>query len=193
MLKWILGIVAVLALLLIGTCWYGYRRLTEGGDTARVAMLTTPERVWHHLVHVDSLRTWQDSAATVTTTGDSVLAVGDTVRIETSFAGRATSAEQRMHWVVTRIDSPRVVVWAAIDDSTRMEIVRRTDSIAVAGDSVILTSHFGTPLIDSLRTADTGGGFARSLMGGVTKMASAAMRAIAERDLARLKARVETP
>lgn len=193
MLKWILGILGVLALLLVGTCWYGFRKLTSGGDSARVAIVTSPERVWHHLVYVDSLRTWQDSTARVSTTGDSVIAVGDTIRIESSFAGRATSAEQRMHWVVTRIDSPRVVVWAAIDDSTRFEVLRRTDSIATVGDSVILTSHFGSPLIDSLRAADSGSGLGRMLLGGATKMASAGMRAIAELDQARLKARLEGP
>ncbi len=193
MLKWILGILGVLALLLAGTCWYGYRELTSGGDTARVAIVAAPERVWQHLVDLDSLRAWQDSAATVTSTGGAVLAVGDTVRIETSLRGRPVGAEQRMHWVVARVDSPRVVVWTAIDDSTGIEVVRRIDSIAVAGDSVILTSRFGSPMIDSLRTADSGGGLARSLMGGVTKMASAALRAIAEQDLARLKARLERP
>ena len=39
MLKWILGIVAFLFLAVLGTCWYGYNKLTAGGDTAFVIHL----------------------------------------------------------------------------------------------------------------------------------------------------------
>jgi hypothetical protein len=192
MLKWILGGIAALALLLAGTCWYGYKRLTAGGDTARVAILTSPDRVWSHLIVLDSLRAWQDSSTTLTSTGDSVLEVGDTVRMESRVGSGVRTGNQRMLWVVSRVDSPRVVVWAARDDSTGMEVFQRIDSIGIAGDSVILSSRFASPVVDSLRQADSGG-LGQRILGGVGNMMSSAFRAMAERDLARLKARLEVP
>lgn len=191
MLKWILGILAALALLALGFCWRGYKELTAGGDTARVAIATTPQRLWDHLVIVDSVRSWQDSTARVTTSGDSVLAVGDTLRIETPMAPTGGSGSQRMMWVVERIEAPTVLVWGVRDDSTGTVLFRRTDSVAVVGDSVVLTSHFATPMIAAERTDS--GGLADRLLGGVGKMLTSAFRAIAERDLARLKARLEQP
>ena len=191
MLKWILGILGALLLLALGFCWYGYKELTAGGDTARVAIATSPERVWTHLVVVDSLRAWQDSGARVTTTGDSVLAVGDTLRIETPMSPTGGSGEQRMMWVVERVEEPTMLVWGVRDDSTGVVIFRRVDSLTVAGDSVILTSRFDSPVITQERTDSAG--FAGRLMGGVGKMVTSAFRAIAERDLARLKERLETP
>lgn len=189
MLKWILGILGALLLLALGFCWYGYKELTAGGDTARVAIATSPDRVWNHLVVLDSIRTWQDTGARVTTSGDSVLAVGDTLRIETPMSPTRGSGEQRMMWVVERMDAPTVLVWGVRDDSTGTVIFRRTDSIAVAGDSVVLTSQFDSPVITAERTDSAG--FAGRLMGGVGKMVTSAFRSIADRDLARLKARLE--
>ena len=38
MLKWILGIVLVLVVAVMGTCWYGYSKITSGGGVATVTV-----------------------------------------------------------------------------------------------------------------------------------------------------------
>lgn len=187
MLKWILGILAALVLLAFGFCYYGYQQVTSGGDTARVAILAPPERVWAHLVWPDSLARWQDSSTTVRASSDSLLVPGDTVWIR----GGGGSGSERMRWVVERVNAPWAIVWKATDDSTGMEIVRRTDSIAIVGDSTILLSQFAPTIIDSIQAADTSGGLGRRLLGAAGRITVGAMRTIAELDQARLKRMLE--
>jgi uncharacterized protein YndB with AHSA1/START domain len=190
MLKWILGIVAVLVVGLMGTCWYGYNKLTSGGSTATVTIAAAPERAWTYFTNPDSFRVWQDSNTVVTFSTDSLLAVGDTVWLE-SRGGSDNATRQRMMWALERVEAPRLLVWAARDDSSRVEIVRRTDSLVAVGDSVRVVSVFDTPGMDSIRVGDSVGGFGGRLLGGASKMAAGAMRMLAERDLARLKVRLE--
>jgi hypothetical protein len=190
MLKWILGIVLVIIVAVMGTCWYGYTKITEGGGTTAVTVATTPERAWQYFTMPDSFSTWQDSSTAVRFSTDSALAVGDTVWLE-SREQSASNTRQRMMWVLERAEAPRLLVWAARDDSTRVEIVRRTDSLVAVGDSVRLVSSFTSPVMDSIRVNDSVGGMGSRLLSGAGKMAAGAMRLLAERDLARLKARLE--
>ena len=189
MLKWILGIVLVLIVAVMGTCWYGYSKITGGGGVTSVTVATTPERAWNYFAMPDSFRVWQDSASTVTFSTDSMLAVGDTVWLESRTPGSAAS--NRMRWVVQQMDAPRLVVWSARSDSSSVEIVRRTDSIVAMGDSVRLVSVFDTPAMDSMSVNDSVGGIGERLLSGAGKMAAGAMRMLAERDLGRLKAILE--
>jgi uncharacterized protein YndB with AHSA1/START domain len=189
-LKWILGIVLVIIVAVMGTCWYGYKKITAGGGTAAVTVATTPERAWHYFTMPDSFRVWQDSSTTVRFSSDSTLAVGDTVWLQ-SREQAATTTRQRMMWVLERAEAPRLLVWAARDDSSKVEIVRRTDSLVAVGDSVRLVSSFTSPAMDSIRVNDSVGGMGGRLLSGAGKMAAGAMRMLAERDLARLKARLE--
>jgi len=193
MLKWILGAVALLALILFGMCWYGYNQLTKGGDTAQVAIMTTPDRVWAYLTIPDSIRSWQDSSVTMTISGDSTLAVGDTVMLEETSTRSGNQPRHRMLWIVTRMTEPQAITWAARDDSTGMVILRRTDSLAAFADSVVVISRFEAPLTDSLRQGDSTGALAERFLTGASKLATAAMRTMAESELARLKARLEGP
>jgi hypothetical protein len=189
MLKWILGIVLVLIVAVMGTCWYGYTKITSGGGIATVTVATTPGRAWNYFTMPDSVRVWQDSGSTVTFSTDSVLAAGDTLWLESRSPGSAST--QRMRWTLEHMDIPRVLVWSARDDSSRVEIVRRTDSIVPLGDSVRLVSVFVSPAMDSISASDSVGGFGERLLSGAGKMAAGAMRMLAERDLGRLKARLE--
>ena len=189
--KWILGIVAVLVVGVMGTCWYGYTKLTGGGGVATVTVASTPERAWGYFTTPDSFRVWQDSGATVRFSNDSALAVGDTVWLEDR-EQRVSTTRQQMMWVLERMEEPHRLVWAARSDSSQVEIVRRTDSLVAVGDSVRLVSSFTSPAMDSIGTSDSVGGFGQRLMSGAGKMAAGAMRMLAERDLAKLKARLES-
>jgi hypothetical protein len=134
---------------------------------------------------------WRDSSTVLTASTDSILAVGDTVWER---GRRSTGAGgERIWWVVERVNAPVAIVWRATDDSTGLDIVRRTDSIATAGDSTILMSRFSPTILDSPQARDTsgGGGLSRRILGGMGKMMVGATRAIAELDQARLKARLE--
>ena len=96
-----------------------------------------------------------------------------------------------MSWVLEQKEAPGLLVWAARDDSTRVEIVRRTDSLVVAGDSVRIVSVFSSPAMEAMRDSDSTGGLTGRLLNSAGKMAAGAMRLIAQQDLARLKARLE--
>jgi uncharacterized protein YndB with AHSA1/START domain len=189
MLKWILGTILVLVLAVMGTCWYGFNKITSGGGLATVTVATTPERAWHYFTMPDSLRAWQDSGSTVTFSTDSMLAVGDTMWLESRSPGAPST--QRMRWTLEQMQAPQVLVWSARDDSSRVEIVRRTDSIVALGDSVRLVSVFASPAMDSISASDSVGGFGERLLNSAGKVAAGAMRMLAERDLGRLKARLE--
>lgn len=192
MLKWILIIISVLMLVVIGTCWYGYRKMTEGGDTASITIATSTERIWRYLTIPDSFAVWQDSTAVLSFSNDTLLSLGDTVRMGTG-GQAAVTQQKRMVWVMERIEEPSLIVWSASDDSTGMAIVRRTDSLVPMGDSVRLLSRFEVPALHPLADGDSVSGFGRKLMTSVGKIAASAGRIIAEQDLARLKARLERP
>ena len=193
MLKWILGIILVLVVAVMGTCWYGYSKLTSEGQTATVLVATTPDRAWRYYTMPDSFRVWQDSTMRVTFSTDSTeLTVGDTVWLD-SQVRTPTGSTSRMTWVLEQMDMPRTLVWAARDDSTRAEIVRRTDSIVVEGTGLRLVTVIDSPAMDSIASSDSVGGLSGRLLRGAGKMAAGAMRMLAQADLERLKVRLETP
>ena len=194
MLKWIIGVLLVLVAAVVGTCWVGYVKLTEGGNTTAVTIATTPERAWAYLADPDSLVRWQDSTGGVRVWSDSAagLALGDSMWI-----GRLqeTTGDVRrdMAWVVTRLVPNSVVAWAAIDDSSGVAFMHRTDSLTVLGDSVEVRITYQATLFDSLRTSDSVGGLTGRLLGGTSAVMVSAMRLSSEGHLARLKALLERP
>ena len=58
MWKWIVGVLLVVVVALAGTGWYGYKKLTSGGDSAVVAVAATPERVSAAPPAPDPLQQW---------------------------------------------------------------------------------------------------------------------------------------
>lgn len=187
MWRWILGIFAAIVLLLVGTCWFGYRKIAGGGNTATVTVAASPELVWSYFTEPDSILVRQDSNSTVVISSDSTLQVGDSIRME----GSAGSTSSSMIWVLDRIEAPRLLEWVARDDSLGYEIVRRTDSLVAQGDSVRIVSVFRSPLLDSARTADSVSGIGSALMGGIGNIATGGMRLVGEHELKQLKARIE--
>ncbi len=87
MVKWILGGILVLAVALGGTCWYGYKKVTEGGDTAEVVIASTRERVFASLVNTDSMMVWMDQAEVSPPGRD--LVPGDSLRIRPREMGKS--------------------------------------------------------------------------------------------------------
>jgi len=189
MWKWILGGVLVVIVLLVGTCWYGFRKFTAGGGDTSITIAGTTDAIWASLDDLDSLRIWATGDSLVGEVGHGPLVVGD------SFVARPRQ-DVRDHplvmiWTVLASDPGRTRVLEARDDSTRRVLIRRHDSLAVTGDSTTLFTRFTMPLADSLDSTGQSGGLGGALLRSSAKLMVSAMRVQAEFDLQRLKARVE--
>jgi hypothetical protein len=193
-LKWVIGVILALLVIVAGTCWYGFTKLTAGGDTASVVIATTPGRAWSYLSNPDSLTVWQDSASGVRvwSMSDSALRLGDSM-----WVGRLenTTGDVRrdMAWVLTRLEPQSAMQWSAVDDSTGTSFMGRTDSLAVRGDSVEITITYAATLFDSLMATDSVGGLTGRLLGGTSAVMVSAMRLTSEGHLRQLKRLLERP
>lgn len=187
MWRWVLGIIAAIFLLLMGTCWFGYRKIAGGGNAATTTVAASAERVWDYFTVPDSILARQDSTTTLWISSDSALKVGDSVRMRSRTGERTTS----MTWTLDRADPPALLVWTARDDSLGYAVVQRTDSIIRQGDSVRIVSVFDSPLMDSIRTGDSVSGMGRFLMRGIGNIATGGLRLAGEMELRALKKRIE--
>jgi hypothetical protein len=189
MLKWIGGILLALVLLVGGSCWYAYRKLTGEGNVATVTVAATPEQVWQMLTEPDSIRTWFDSTARVTFSTDSTLVPGDTITLRSQAA--ADSAREGMMLVLERAEAPALLVWRMVADSMGpgTALLRRTDSVIALGDSVRIVSVATTPSFDSL--SDSMGGLGRRMMNASSRMVAGGFRLMAQHQLEALRARVQ--
>ena len=190
MWKWIVGAALVIVVLLVGTCWYGYRKLTSGGSSAVVAIAATPERVFASLADPDSMRAWMAPGSVIGASHHGPVVAGDTIHIETGSPGRS---QQRYTWTISEVEPGRVLaVQMRVDTSGNIFATRR-DSLVGHGDSTIVISTIGSPMIDSMRTirGDTGGKVGGALLDFGSKMLISAFRVLSERELGRLKAHLE--
>jgi uncharacterized protein YndB with AHSA1/START domain len=185
MLKWVVGIVLALVLLVAGSCWYTYRNLTREGTVATVTVRATPEHVWALLTEPDSIRSWYDTAATVSFSTDSTLAVGDSIILRSTGSTRPGSG---LVMVLDRAERPSLLVWGMRGDSVERVILERTDSIVAQGDSVRIVSVSSTPAITAM--TDSLGGFSRRLVGAGSRMAAGGMRMMVQRQLEALRDRL---
>ena len=106
MWKWIAGSVLLVIVLLAGTCYYGYRKLTDGGGATVVMIGATPERVYASIADPDSLATWVDVGSTVTSSRHGLLEVGDSFTIRRSRRGAPVNQRATACW-----RSIRAVSW----------------------------------------------------------------------------------
>lgn len=155
MWKWIVGGAAVIVVLLIGTCWYGYKKLTAGGDSVTVAIAAAPDRVFASLSNPDSMALWMGDRSKVIAPHHGMLSVGDTLHIQTGAPGR--SAQQYI-WIVNAVTPGQLLALEMRSDTGGVFATRR-DSLIGRGDSTIIVSTIAAPMIDSMRTmrGDTGG------------------------------------
>lgn len=196
MLKWILGALALIVIAVGGTCFYGYRQLTSGGDTITMTMAATPERIFASLATPDSMALWLSSSEVLGPFGKGLLAVGDTLRFKGTRRGADSTSGVRVSgdWVVREVRAPYLIVLEMRADSAdrRHVLLLRRDSLVATGDSTTLVTTFTAPLLDSLQaTTRDSSKVGSSILGGATKMMIGAMRLGTEQELKRLKARVE--
>lgn len=187
MWRWVLGIVAAISLLLIGTCWFGYKKIAGAGNVASTTVAASTQQVWEYFTVPDSIIARQDSASTLWISRDSSLQVGDSVRMQSRAGGQTSS----MTWTLDRMEPPTLLVWSARDDSLGYVVVQRTDSIIGQGDSVRIVSVFESPLMDSLGTGDSVSGMGRFMMRGLGNIATGGMRLAGEMELRALKLRID--
>jgi uncharacterized protein YndB with AHSA1/START domain len=192
MLKWILGGLLVLAVVLGGTCWYGYNQMTDGGDTAEVVMASTQERVFASLVNTDSMAAWMETTNISPPGRD--LVPGDTLHVRFGRTGSTVDGTADIQWVIRDIQAPSLIVMEMVADSVGRAVMSRRDEISVRNDSVVVRSIFSSELMDSVRTAEADSSrVAGSVMGGVQKLMVGGARMMTQAQLEQLKARVEAP
>lgn len=192
MWKWIVGGLLVLVVLVAGTCYYGIKKLTSGGDTAVVMIGASPERVFASLADPDSLTTWVDKGSTVTSSRHGLLQVDDTFHVVRPGLKAGRTGETTA-WRVMAVDPGHTLTLTLASDSLAgVALITRHDSLAAIGDSTRLSVSYGAQLLDSTRMSVKGAGKnSGAVMGFAQKMIVAAMRLSMEQDLQRLKARIE--
>ena len=190
MWKWIVGALLLLVVALAATCYIGYKKFTGGGDSARVAIAASPDRVWASLADPDSMAVWMADGSKIAAPHHGIVSVGDTLHIET-FSGRSRS--QNFTWTVTEVGSGRLLVLQMRNDSSGQVFASRRDSLVAAGDSTLVISTIGVPMIDSIRSerGDSVGKVGGAVLDFSSRMLISAFRIVSERDLTRLKARLE--
>lgn len=197
MLKWILGILAVIILVVAGTCFYGYKQLTGGGGSVTITMAGTPERIFAAIATPDSMVLWMQSSQIEGPLGKGMLAPGDTLRMrQPAVEGDTTVARTAFNgdWVVREVVAPTLLVMEMVSDSAGQHhvVLARRDSLAVAGDSTTLVTTFSSPMFDSLTTTVRDSSkVGSSMLSGASKLMLGAMRLATEAELKLLKARVE--
>jgi uncharacterized protein YndB with AHSA1/START domain len=194
MLKWILGAAVLIIVALAGTCYYGYNKLTGGGDTVAITMGASAERVFATLTTPDSMALWLTSSRLDSPVGGAMLAVGDTLRFRGPARGSdSTGTTVSGDWVVREINAPTLFVIEMLGDTSASKVmITRRDSLVTVGDSTTLYSTFSAPLFDSLATTMRDSSKAgSSVMGSAAKMMIGVMRMTTEEEFKGLKKRVE--
>jgi hypothetical protein len=191
MLKWILIVLGVLIVAVMGTCYWGYRQVTGGGNSATVTVAGSADQIWSYLTDLDSMAVIADSTMSVSSTGDGVLAVGDTLRFRER-GGRSLQSGV-MEWKVVSLDAPRVRVLSTGIDTAQKAALERIDSVLVVGDSVRIVSTLRARGVERIAASDSVGAVGGVVMGGATKLMIGGMRMMAELELERLKAHVDQP
>ena len=193
MWKWIVGGLAVLAVALAGTCYYGYQQMTAGGDTLTITIGGSPERVFASLATPDSMAGWVASAKVTRPIGKGMLVLGDTLVLDDP-NHKIGDTRQNMDWVVREIVAPYLLVLEMRPDTGKVNSVMmlRRDSLVAKGDSTVLVTTFSTPFMDSLGTATADSSkMGSALVVSASKVLVGGLRLVHESDLKRLKARVE--
>lgn len=192
MWKWIAGGVLVVIVLLAGTCYYGYRKLTAGGDTLTVMIGATPDRVYASLADPDSLSTWVDVGSTITSSRHGLAQEGDTVNVTRPPIKSGRPGPSTSYVVLAADPGHSMTVKVAGDSLERFAKITRHDSLVAVGDSTQLIITFAAEIVDPTRASvrDSGKG-SQAVLGFAEKLTVAGLRLAMEQDVQRLKARVE--
>lgn len=189
MWKWIVGSILAVVLILFVGCYVLIKKATSGGDSARVTIGAPAALVWTMIADPDSMAVWMSEGTTVSATARGIVKVGDTLHVSNG----STSRSQNFTWTVSELTPGRLLAVEMRNDSSGTVFATRRDSVFAEGDSTLVVSTFGSPMIDSIRIqrGDTGGKVGGAVLDFSSKLLVAAFRLTSEQDLKRLKARLE--
>jgi hypothetical protein len=192
MLKWIASGCLVIVLVVCVVVYAGYRKMSAiaaNGPSVTVGIKATPQRVYASLTSVDSLSTWISPGMTFQTSRKGSLGTGDTLLLTSR-----RDSQPRSAWVIDTVVPNTLVAMRLVVLQGGMVVYRRRDSIAVSGDSTLVTSTVVSAMMDSLTAANGAkGGVTGGLIGMASTMGNAGARMQAEQELKRLKLRIEGP
>lgn len=195
MWRWILGIVAVVILALVATCYAGYRRITSGGDTVASTVAGDPTRVFRLLTDSDSLLDWLPEGSTARPERHGIVQPGDTIRVAAPVRRETSTGQAMQVWIVREVKLPDVLAVDAIEydrGGVPHPAYSRRDSVFAADDSTRIVSTFVlAPLFanaDSVRA--TSGAVTGSLLSTAERMRLGAARLMWEGQLKRIGRRV---
>jgi hypothetical protein len=192
MLKWIASGCLVIVLVVCVVVYAGYRKMSAiaaSGPSVTVGIKGTPQRVYASLTSVDSLSTWISPGMTFQTSRKGSLGTGDTLLLTSR-----RDSQPRSAWVIDTVVPNTLVAMRLVILQGGMVVYRRRDSIAVSGDSTLVTSTVVSAMMDSLTAANGAkGGVTGGLIGMASTMGNAGARMQAEQELKRLKLRIEGP
>ncbi len=191
MWRWIAGIVAVVILALVGTCYAGYHRLTSGGNTVVEAVPLAPARAFTLLTDRDSLLEWLPDGTTIMPEHHGVLRAGDTIRVAAPSRAGGTSGRAVQLWIVREVKPPDVLAVEGIEfdpGGLAHPAFTRRDSLSGVGDSTSIVSTFVlAPLLQGTDSAVANGSEARaSLLNTAQRLRLGAARMLWQGQLRRM-------
>jgi uncharacterized protein YndB with AHSA1/START domain len=164
--------------------------MTAGGDSVAVTIGSPAHRVFSSLANHDSMSTWGLTTRDESATGRGSFENGDRLAVGASARGR----RQRMMWTVVDVVPDRLVVLELRSDSG-MVLATRRDSLVALGDSTRIVSTIASPMFESLQRGAERGNTTSATSTAITGMGSKVMiggfRLQSEKELKRLKARLE--
>jgi uncharacterized protein YndB with AHSA1/START domain len=139
MFRWIAGGCLVLAVLIAGVAYWGYRKASSFADLGPASILieAPPERVFASIATAESLWTWRAFSGKPRMTRTGMLVRGDTILDENSRNPKAS-----MMWVIDSVVPGKLVVSHAIVRTSAMPLPMSTrrDSVSAEGAMARLTT-----------------------------------------------------
>jgi uncharacterized protein YndB with AHSA1/START domain len=190
MLKWIASGCLIIVLVIGIVMYAGYRKMKSiaaNGPSVTVGIHAAPERIFAAMSHTDSLSSWFAQGFTMHTARKGALARGDTVYL--TQARRDSVA--RTAWVIDTVVPNQILAMRWVALSNGAVLYRRRDSLAVAGDSTMVTSTIAPAMMDSLKARGSANGVSGGMIDMAATMGTAGARIQAEQELRRLKLHIE--
>ena len=197
MWRWIAGLVGIVVLALVGTCYAGYRRLTTGGNTVVELLPENRAHMFTLLTDRDSLLEWLPDGTTIHPEHHGVLQAGDTIRVAAPARAGGASGRAAQLWIVRDVKAPDVLAVEAIEfdpGGLAHPAFTRRDSLSAVGDSTRVVSTFVfAPLLGVAESTLTNGSEVKtSIVNTAQRMRLGAVRMMWQGQLRRIEHR-ESP
>lgn len=191
MLKWILGCLGLIVVVVACALWYGYRKLQTFTDQPPVSTITIaapPSRVFATLASADSMSTWMMNGTEVRSPHHGLLVPGDTVMIVGTIKDTATN---RAMWIVTAVEPDKLFAIEMRNERTKEVGIWRRDSLVAVGDSTQVISTFAFNMNDSTIKAQTKSSTSKAAVQMIGKLMLSGLRLEGDQELKRIKNRIE--